>query len=469
MGIHTGTVTSIHRRHLGEAEYEALREALTLTDQRSVAAAQALNRDKVIRTFCALEEDEEYLHVPRGFPLPERLKRERWDVVKYPAPRRMRESCRFEATLSEEKNQPAAVAATLQALDLHGDAMLCLSPGRGKTVCALAIACERRLATVIVADRDFLLDQWEERIRRFVPGAGKIGKVKGKKLEIGDNFTLVSLKTLLRDPSAICPEQFGLVVFDECHVMAAPTFHRVISAFPHSRLGLTATPDRADGLQNLFKWHLGGEPCFRDTTNNAAATWYFRRLPELISEKTAKAAGLFRKIPGRFDRNGQQMFMLDRSKFDSLVSESPRWTSIIAADLEKLHKTDRQVIVLGTRVAQLEAIKVALAERGIRAGLVVGETKGRDRKEQFEHQIILATASLASKALDIDCLDCLVLLFPTRDEVFLRQAKGRTDRTEHRSLILTYSHAYLPKMKKLEEQMMELIRQVDSAPNIKLV
>jgi superfamily II DNA or RNA helicase len=137
--------------------------------------------------------------------------------------------------------------------------------------------------------------------------------------------------------------------------------------------------------------------------------------------------------------------------------------------LERACAKGRNIIVLGGRKEQLKLLAARMLELGHDADLVIGTTKKKARTEAFNAQLIFATWQLASRALDIPRLDMLVLLFPTTDETFLKQAVGRTDRSELETLVLTYSHNYNDTLKKREAEMVELVRRIDKKPTIKYV
>lgn len=57
-----------------------------------------------------------------------------------------------------------------------------------------------------------------------------------------------SIQSISRNLEQFKPDDFGYVIIDECHHGAAETYRKVLSYFkPEFTLGLTATPDRADG------------------------------------------------------------------------------------------------------------------------------------------------------------------------------------------------------------------------------
>ena len=117
--------------------------------------------------------------------------------------------------------------------------------GTGKTEVALAIMWETAVSTLIVAPVRDLMYQWHDRIRL---GLGYDAGI------IGDNtYNLRPVSVTTYDSACIHMEKlgalFGLLIFDECHHLPGPLRRDAarMSAAP-MRLGLTATPERSDGL-----------------------------------------------------------------------------------------------------------------------------------------------------------------------------------------------------------------------------
>jgi superfamily II DNA or RNA helicase len=137
--------------------------------------------------------------------------------------------------------QSEAIAAWRSA---GGRGVVVLPTGSGKThVAVLAIDAIRR-STLVVAPTLDLVRQWYDLLRATF--AGPVGVVGG-----GDH-DVQPITVTTYDSAYLHMEhlgaRFGLVVFDECHHLPGPTYALAarLSLAPH-RLGLTATPERADG------------------------------------------------------------------------------------------------------------------------------------------------------------------------------------------------------------------------------
>ncbi len=122
--------------------------------------------------------------------------------------------------------------------------VLVMPTGTGKTEVALAAMHETALATLVVAPVRDLMYQWH---RRILQGLGVNAGV------IGDNvFTPRPVTVTTYDSACIHLERlgarFGLLIFDECHHLPGTVRRDAarMAAAPY-RLGLTATPERADG------------------------------------------------------------------------------------------------------------------------------------------------------------------------------------------------------------------------------
>ena len=87
-------------------------------------------------------------------------------------------STKFNGKLRDETHQNTAMEEAIKA----GHGVLSLPCGFGKTTVSLAIACKLGYRTMIVVHKEFLANQWRERIQQFCPGAsiGIVQQIKRK-------------------------------------------------------------------------------------------------------------------------------------------------------------------------------------------------------------------------------------------------------------------------------------------------
>src|SRR5262245_41369118 len=135
-----------------------------------------------------------------------------------------------------------------------GRGIVVLPTGTGKTfVAVLAIQQVARPALVVTPTID-LLNQWyDELLGAFGGPVGLLG---------GGYFDLQPLTVTTYDSAYIHLERwgnrFGLLVFDECHHLPGPTYATAaLGSLAPFRLGLTATPERADGQEILLPELIG--------------------------------------------------------------------------------------------------------------------------------------------------------------------------------------------------------------------
>lgn len=113
--------------------------------------------------------------------------------------------------------------------------------------------------TLIIVHKEFLMNQWIERIQQFIPGA-RIGKIQGNVIDIEDkDIVLCMLQSLvLKDYPQEIFQSFGLTIIDEVHHISSETFSSALfKVVTKHMIGLSATMDRKDGTTNAFKMFLG--------------------------------------------------------------------------------------------------------------------------------------------------------------------------------------------------------------------
>lgn len=150
----------------------------------------------------------------------------------------------FSTSLSMEP-RPYQEEALIEWVAAGSAGVVVLPTGAGKTfVAAIAIA-ETGLWTLAVVPTLDLLQQWRAALASalalHVDDIGVFG---------GGEKDLKPITIITYDSAALYPRElrrFGLLIFDECHHLPAPTYRLIAeSAFTPLRLGLSATPERSD-------------------------------------------------------------------------------------------------------------------------------------------------------------------------------------------------------------------------------
>lgn len=298
--------------------------------------------------------------------------------------------------------------------------------GGGKTVMAIHVACLLGRKTLIVAHKGFLLEQWRERLAQYAPGAS-VGTIKQAKVDVeGRDVVLASLQSVAMREYP--PETFagvGLVIVDECHHIAAEVFSRALPLLTSAyALGLSATPDRKDGLSCVFSWFLG-EPVFVGERRTDAAV-KVRMLdyphPPGSTDPGDAAYGTEHWIG--FGRKQQR----NTARMVNEIAACPSRNAFLVAALQEARATNpgRRAIVLSERRAQLNDIERRLRSAGVTSvGQYVGGKKQKDLDVAATKDVLLGTFAMAAEGMDIPDLGILLLASPTGS---VEQAVGRVRR-----------------------------------------
>jgi superfamily II DNA or RNA helicase len=295
--------------------------------------------------------------------------------------------------------------------------ILSLPCGGGKTVCALRIIATLGVKTMVVVHKEFLLNQWKERIEAFLPSA-RIGVFRGKTRETGDKDIVIgTLQTLsMQEYDTDSLKDIGLVCVDECHRSGAEVFCRVYSRLTtRYALGLSATLVRKDGLSKVFRWHIG-DTVFKGDTGGRGEVHARMCAFRCASSHGNGAYGREYKL-----YNGTS---LNISKMINAVCECKERNAYICALMEEVMRKEpgRKALVLSDRRQHLHDLRDALVAAGLSCGFYYGGLSQDVLRASEDCTVLLGTGAFIAEALDISALDTLVLASPKSDVI---QATGR--------------------------------------------
>lgn len=132
--------------------------------------------------------------------------------------------------------------------------VIVLPTGAGKTMLALAAIAELRCPTLVVVPTLELVDQWSREVRRML--RVDAAEFTGESKEVGC-VTVATYSSAYLNAEQL-GNRFRLLVFDEAHHLPSEAYRQIaeLSAAPW-RMGLTATPERPDGLHQLLPELVG--------------------------------------------------------------------------------------------------------------------------------------------------------------------------------------------------------------------
>lgn len=317
-----------------------------------------------------------------------------------------------------EEDQERGVTAVLEAFeDDRMGGILQAAPGWGKTVVAMAIIARMNVPTLVTVHKTFLLNQWKKRIARFLPNA-KVGIAREGKCEYEGNHIVIGINTSLhvRQYPDEFYRHFGLVISDEVHRIGAPTWSNIPPKFNAKwRLGLSATPRRSDGAQDLFFNHIG--------------PLVFKGRVEMLAPQIKR---VFSKT-----------YLPESMKQNPSLITSMMATRLLCANMARNEEIVSQLIracQAGRKILLLSAIRerhVVPLEALFRrkwpqtsgpcptTSFYLGGMKDHEFDEAEDAQVIFATSQMAKEGLDIPPLDTLFLTTPMGN---VEQAVGRIQR-----------------------------------------
>ena len=152
----------------------------------------------------------------------------------------------------ELQDHQQAALDNLQTMRDRGEsiALLYHATGTGKTVTAVSDAKNCGKRTLFLAHTKELITQAQDTFEAIWP-LHKLGfMLLNRKIQMHMSFA--GAFRVLQNLDQFKPDDFGYVIIDECHHGTADTYRKVLEYFkPKFTLGLTATPDRADGEEFL--------------------------------------------------------------------------------------------------------------------------------------------------------------------------------------------------------------------------
>ena len=318
--------------------------------------------------------------------------------------------------------QQAPVEAFLEAArdPARRGGIISLQCGGGKTCCALYVASVLGRKTLVVCHKEFLINQWRERIAQFLPNA-RVGVIKAKRVETaGCDVVIASLQSLaLKEYPPGTFDRFHLVVSDECHHLSAEVFSRALPKVTAPvMLGLSATLDRKDGLRRVFEWYLGS-PVYLQQGGRTDTSLDVR---VLRYQDVATGPQAYGRVQLMFNGKPNTARMVN-----DICAHGPRDDAMLD-ELEAVLRREpgRRVLVLSDRRAHLRALDAAITARRLGSvGWYVGGMKEAALKESESKDILLGTVSMVSEGFDVPALNTLVLASPISS---LEQPLGRIQR-----------------------------------------
>uniref|UniRef100_A0A6C0D0E2 Helicase ATP-binding domain-containing protein n=1 Tax=viral metagenome TaxID=1070528 RepID=A0A6C0D0E2_9ZZZZ len=349
-----------------------------------------------------------YLESPKRLYLPRFYGIQKFGKEEYIGDMGEEISCDFNGELREI--QKPIYDKSIKEIKNNGGGIISLKCGGGKTILALYILSKLKLKTIIVVHKDFLMSQWIERIEQFIPTA-KIGRIQKSIIDIEDKDIVLAMAQSLsiKEYSKDIFKSFGFAIFDECHHFGAEIFHKcMLKVSSRYMLGLSATPNRKDGLKKVFEWFIGPLVYVSKDINKDYVEVDVLKY-ECDDEKYCKISTNIRGNP------------CNPIMINNICDYEPR-TKIIIDKIIELYNMGRDILFLSDRRNHLVYIYNYLILNNYDCGYYIGGMKQNELKISQEKKIILGTFSMASEGMDIPKLNSIILGSPKSD---IEQSIGR--------------------------------------------
>jgi len=309
----------------------------------------------------------------------------------------------------------------------HHRNLLVSATGTGKTV--MAAVDYARLRKTLPRARLLFVAHREEILRQSLATfAHALRDASFGELWVGGNrptefeHVFASIQSLAASGLAtLDPEHFDVVIFDEFHHAAAQTYRRLLEKIrPRELLGLTATPERSDGVSILewFDGRIAAELRLWDAIDQHRLTpfAYYGIADDLDLREVPWTRGTGYDVEG----------------VTKLITSTDVWARrVLHQFLERVDDVG-QARALGfcVSVAHARFMARVFGEHGVRAAAVWADTPDHEREQALRDLAagrlnVLFSVDLFNEGVDVPLVDTLLMLRPTDSPLLFLQQLGR--------------------------------------------
>ena len=351
----------------------------------------------------------------------------------------------------------------LAEMQSHENGVLAATTASGKTIIGAALIAHQKINTLVLVDKLSLLDQWVLRLKEFLvinepmpelstkKGRKKqkssVGVLGGSKNKLSGIIDIATYQSLYRgEVVKDIVKDYGMVIIDECHHVAAPNYERVLREVNAKYVyGLTATPKRQDGHHPIITMQCG-DIRYKDDAKERAQNRPFEHyyIPRFTSYR----------LP--IDKDD-----MDLHDIYADLCQHERRNDMIIADILQVVDEGRCPLILSDRLAHIELLENALKEKVPNLIVLTGGKSQKERIQQAEQVasipddqpfVIIATGKYVGEGFDAPRLDTLFLAMPFAWEGTLVQYAGRLHRLhdgKDEVLIYDYVDVYVARLENM--------------------
>jgi len=367
------------------------------------------NIPRVIKNY---EEDEHFLKLPRGllYKIKDYLKEN--DVNYSVEDKRLCKKESFPKIVFTLRPEQEDAIKEIKKYDFS----LCIAPpGYGKTLIASKMIEVREVNVLVLVNKNMLLDQWIERfVDYFSMNKKEVGFLGKSKNTLNKRLDIATMQSLKNQPELI--KEYSFVIVDECHHIPAVTFEQIIKNFRGKYiLGLSATPKRKDGLQEILYEQVG------------KVAYEFRKKRDITHK--------FVLVETEFTSNSDNYSTL----INEIGADNTR-NELIISHIKKHIK--RKILLLSDRIEHINILQEMLEENNIDYLSIHGSMSKKEQQANIklveEKSLILATTSYFGEGIDFPHLNTIMFVTPISYYGRLVQYLGRVGRNGQECLALDF-------------------------------
>lgn len=299
-------------------------------------------------------------------------------------------------------------------------ALLISATGTGKTYLSAFDAKEFKPKTLLfIVHRQTIAREAMKSFKRIFGSTKKMGLYSGEEKSVNSDFIFSTIQTISKPEhfERFAPNHFDYIIIDETHRAGAESYQRIMDYFqPKFLLGMTATPERTDGLDvfRLFDYNIA----------------YEIRLHQALTEKMLCTFHYY----GITDLTINNEIIDDKSEFNLLVAEE-RVNRII--EKSNFYGTDDGVIrglIFCSRKDECKALSLELNKKGYRTIALTADDSEDKRIEAIqmlesdkhsEKLDYIITVDIFNEGVDIPKVNQIIMLRPTQSAIIFVQQLGR--------------------------------------------
>ena len=281
---------------------------------------------------------------------------------------------------------------------------------------------QRATPTAILVNRAELLQQWRTRLTQFLSitdkEIGQLGGGRRKRRGVVDLIMMQSIAHRSGDPTVL--EEYGQVIVDECHAVAAPAVEAAIRTVSVRHwVGLTATPYRADQMDGLITMQCGPIRHSIAPTPASARSFLVHETVFTTEESGADGPSI-------------------QAIYSELAVDQVR-NALIVEQVVRAAESGSRSLVLTNRLGHLDMLVEGIASRvdvpvlSLHGRLSAPERRAlRDRLASFDAArapfVLVAIDKVAGEGIDLPSLNALFLAVPVSFKGRIIQQVGRVTR-----------------------------------------